>query len=88
MTTTTARGTVYFIGAGPGDPELLTVRGRRLIERCPVCLYAGSLVPAAVVACAYCANATPGVIARPAANTAAATYLPMDTFIEQLLQKA
>ncbi len=44
--------TVYFIGAGPGDPELLTVKGRRLIERCPVCLYAGSLVPAAVVACA------------------------------------
>jgi precorrin-4/cobalt-precorrin-4 C11-methyltransferase len=44
--------TVYFIGAGPGDPELLTVRGRGLIERCPVCLYAGSLVPAAVVACA------------------------------------
>jgi precorrin-4/cobalt-precorrin-4 C11-methyltransferase len=44
--------TVYFIGAGPGDPELLTVRGKRLIERCPVCLYAGSLVPAEVVACA------------------------------------
>jgi precorrin-4/cobalt-precorrin-4 C11-methyltransferase len=44
--------TVYFIGAGPGDPELLTLKGRRLIERCPVCLYAGSLVPPAVVACA------------------------------------
>lgn len=44
--------TVYFIGAGPGDPELLTIKGRKLIERCPVCLYAGSLVPAAVVACA------------------------------------
>ncbi len=44
--------TVYFIGAGPGDPELITVRGRRLIERCPVCLYAGSLVPEAVIACA------------------------------------
>lgn len=42
--------TVYFIGAGPGDPDLLTIKGRRLIERCPVCLYAGSLVPAAVVA--------------------------------------
>jgi len=42
--------TVYFIGAGPGDPDLLTVRGLRLIERCPVCLYAGSLVPAEVVA--------------------------------------
>jgi precorrin-4/cobalt-precorrin-4 C11-methyltransferase len=42
--------TVYFIGAGPGDPELLTLRGHKLIERCPVCLYAGSLVPAEVVA--------------------------------------
>lgn len=44
--------TVYFIGAGPGDPELLTIRGRKLIERCPVCLYAGSLVPPEIVACA------------------------------------
>jgi precorrin-4/cobalt-precorrin-4 C11-methyltransferase len=47
-----ARGKVYFIGAGPGDPDLITVRGRALIERCPVCLFAGSLVPRAVVACA------------------------------------
>ncbi len=44
--------TVHFIGAGPGDPDLITVKGRRLIEACPVCLYAGSLVPEAVVACA------------------------------------
>ena len=44
--------TVYFIGAGPGDAELLTIKGRKLIERCPVCLYAGSLVPVEVVACA------------------------------------
>jgi precorrin-4/cobalt-precorrin-4 C11-methyltransferase len=43
-------GKVYFIGAGPGDPDLITVRGRALIERCPVCLFAGSLVPRAVVA--------------------------------------
>ncbi len=42
--------TVHFIGAGPGDPDLITVKGRRLIEQCPVCLYAGSLVPEAVVA--------------------------------------
>ncbi|MAS42885.1 MAG: precorrin-4 C(11)-methyltransferase [Rhodobacteraceae bacterium] len=42
--------TVHFIGAGPGDPELITVRGQRLIASCPVCLYAGSLVPPAVVA--------------------------------------
>jgi precorrin-4/cobalt-precorrin-4 C11-methyltransferase len=45
-----SRGTVYFIGAGPGDPDLITVRGRALIERCPVCLFAGSLVPRSVVA--------------------------------------
>ena len=37
--------TVYFIGAGPGDPELITLKGLRLIQRCPVILYAGSLVP-------------------------------------------
>ncbi len=37
--------TVHFIGAGPGAPDLITVRGRNLIEACPVCLYAGSLVP-------------------------------------------
>jgi len=42
--------TVYFIGAGPGDPDLLTIKGRDLIARCPACLYAGSLVPEAVVA--------------------------------------
>ena len=41
--------TVYFIGAGPGDPDLITVKGRRLVEACKYCLYAGSLVPAAVV---------------------------------------
>ena len=44
--------TVYFIGAGPGDPDLITVKGQRLIARCPVCLFAGSLVPEAVVASA------------------------------------
>ncbi|HSF95570.1 MAG TPA: precorrin-4 C(11)-methyltransferase [Thermohalobaculum sp.] len=40
--------TVHFIGAGPGDPELITVKGLRLIRSCPVCLYAGSLVPEAI----------------------------------------
>ena len=44
--------TVFFIGAGPGDPELLTIKAARIIGECPVCLYAGSLVPAEVVACA------------------------------------
>ncbi len=42
--------TVHFIGAGPGAPDLITLRGRDLIMRCPVCLYAGSLVPQAIIA--------------------------------------
>jgi precorrin-4/cobalt-precorrin-4 C11-methyltransferase len=37
--------TVYFIGAGPGAADLFTVRGQRLLSRCPVCLYAGSIMP-------------------------------------------
>jgi precorrin-4/cobalt-precorrin-4 C11-methyltransferase len=41
--------TVFFIGAGPGDPELLTLKAQRIISQCPVCMYAGSLVPEAVV---------------------------------------
>jgi precorrin-4/cobalt-precorrin-4 C11-methyltransferase len=44
--------TVHFIGAGPGAPDLITVRGRDLIADCPVCLYAGSLVPKALLG--YC----------------------------------
>lgn len=41
--------TVYFIGAGPGDPDLITVKGAKLVETCPVVLYTGSLVPKAVI---------------------------------------
>ena len=37
--------TVYFIGAGPGAADLITVRGQRLLQRCGVCLYAGSIMP-------------------------------------------
>lgn len=47
--------TVYFIGAGPGDPELITVRGQRLIRSCGTILYAGSLVPLAVIE-GHCAS--------------------------------
>lgn len=42
--------TIHFIGAGPGAADLLTLRGRDLIAHCPVCLYAGSLVPEEVLA--------------------------------------
>jgi precorrin-4/cobalt-precorrin-4 C11-methyltransferase len=44
--------TVHFIGAGPGAADLITVRGRDLLARCPVCLYAGSIVPPDLLA--YC----------------------------------
>lgn len=43
---------VYIIGAGPGDPELITLKGASLISRCPIVLYTGSLVPSEVLACA------------------------------------
>jgi precorrin-4/cobalt-precorrin-4 C11-methyltransferase len=42
--------TVFFIGAGPGAADLLTLRGRDILARCPVCLYAGSIVPQAMLA--------------------------------------
>lgn len=42
--------TVHFIGAGPGAPDLLTIRGQAIIASCPVCLYAGSLVPTEILA--------------------------------------
>ena len=45
--------TVHFIGAGPGAADLITLRGRDLLARCPVCLYAGSIVPPAMLA--HCA---------------------------------
>lgn len=41
---------VYFVGAGPGDPELLTLKARRLLRKCRCCIYAGSLVSPAVLA--------------------------------------
>lgn len=47
-----APGVVWFVGAGPGDPELLTLKGRDRIARAKLVLYAGSLVPPAIVACA------------------------------------
>ena len=67
--------TVYFIGAGPGAPDLITVRGQRLIGRCPVCLYAGSLVPAEIVA-----EAPPGALVR---DTAA---MQLDEIVELMAQ--
>ncbi len=64
--------TVFFIGAGPGDPELITVKGQRLVRSCPVILYAGSLVPDAVLA---------GNVAERVVNTA---ELDLDEIIRLL----
>ena len=66
--------TVHFIGAGPGAPDLITVRGRDLIARCPVCLYAGSLVPTGVAA----------AIARPNARIVDTAPLSLDEIIEEM----
>ncbi|MGB3389865.1 MAG: precorrin-4 C(11)-methyltransferase [Pseudaminobacter sp.] len=55
--------TVHFIGAGPGAADLITVRGRNLLARCPICLYAGSIVPAKMLA--YCARGTKLVDTAP-----------------------
>jgi precorrin-4/cobalt-precorrin-4 C11-methyltransferase len=67
--------TVHFIGAGPGAADLITVRGLRLIERCPVCLYAGSLVPRAIVAAA-----------PPGARIVDTAPLTLDTIMMEMTQ--
>jgi len=48
--------TVYFIGAGPGAADLITIRGQRLLQRCQVCLYAGSIMPDDLLT--YCPTGT------------------------------
>lgn len=61
---------VHFIGAGPGDPDLITVKGKRLIEEAPVVLYAGSLVPPGIVA-----------LAKPGATVIDTSPLHLDQII-------
>ena len=65
--------TVYFIGAGPGDPELITVKGQRLLRQCPVILYAGSLVPEALIR-----------NANPEADIANTAEMHLDQIIERI----
>ena len=64
---------VHFIGAGPGDPDLITVKGKRLIEESPVVLYAGSLVPPGIVA-----------LARPDALVIDTSPLHLDQIIDHI----
>jgi precorrin-4/cobalt-precorrin-4 C11-methyltransferase len=65
--------TVHFIGAGPGAADLLTLRGRRLIAECPVCLYAGALVPPEIVS-----HAPPG------ARVVDTQHLTLDQIVGEL----
>lgn len=44
-------GKVYFTGAGPGDPELITIKGQRILKEADVIIYTGSLVPKEVIEC-------------------------------------
>jgi precorrin-4/cobalt-precorrin-4 C11-methyltransferase len=68
-----AQVTVHFVGAGPGAPDLLTLRGQRLIAACPVCLYAGALVPPEIVA-----HAPPG------ARLVDTQHLTLDAIVDEL----
>ena len=65
--------TVHFIGAGPGAADLLTLRGARLISECPVCVYAGSLVPGEVLA-----------HARAGTRLVDTQHLSLDEIVEEL----
>jgi precorrin-4/cobalt-precorrin-4 C11-methyltransferase len=67
--------TVYIIGAGPGDPKLLTLRAAELIESCPVVLYTGSLVPEAAIQ-----------RARPEARVLDSSGMTLDEIIEIMAQ--
>ena len=58
-----AKGHIEIVGAGPGDPDLVSVRGRKMLERADLILYAGSLVPKALTECHK-----PGAIVRSSAD--------------------
>jgi precorrin-4/cobalt-precorrin-4 C11-methyltransferase len=66
--------TVHFIGAGPGAPDLITLRAQRLIAAAPVCLYAGSLIPAEVLA--HC---------PPGARLVDTAELNLDQIVDELI---
>ncbi|XYH98757.1 precorrin-4 C(11)-methyltransferase [Sorangium sp. So ce1128] len=66
---------VYIIGAGPGDPGLITVRGAELVARCPVVMYTGSLVPREVVA-----------TARPDARVIDSSGMTLDQIVEVFVE--
>ena len=73
--TNNSPGKVYFIGAGPGDPDLITLRGRRLIETADLVLYADSLVSPEI--CRF---------ARPGAEVIGTADQTLETILERMLE--
>jgi precorrin-4/cobalt-precorrin-4 C11-methyltransferase len=67
---------VYFIGVGPGDPELLTIKGQRLIQRADVVIYADSLIPPAILD-----------LARPEAEILASSGLTLEAILAVMLDR-
>ncbi|MBN9107974.1 MAG: precorrin-4 C(11)-methyltransferase [Pseudonocardia sp.] len=67
--------TVHFIGAGPGAPDLLTLRGRDLIAASPVCIYAGSLVPSEMLA--FC---------PPGARLVDSALMTLDEIVDEMVR--
>ncbi|RTL68725.1 MAG: precorrin-4 C(11)-methyltransferase [Pseudonocardiaceae bacterium] len=67
--------TVHFIGAGPGAPDLLTLRGRDLIAASPVCIYAGSLVPPEMLA--FC---------PPGARLVDSALMTLDEIVDEMVR--
>ena len=63
QTPTQGKGHIEIVGAGPGDPDLISVRGRKMLERADLILYAGSLVPKELTACHK-----PGAVVRSSAD--------------------
>jgi precorrin-4 C11-methyltransferase len=70
-------GLVVFVGAGPGDPELLTVRGRRIIERADLVIFADSLVHPGV-----------GALAKPGAEVIGSSSLTLEAVAERMIAAA
>lgn len=66
--------TIHFIGAGPGAADLITVRGRTLVEACPVCLHAGSIVPPEILS--WC---------PPGARIVDTAPLDLDAILEEMI---
>jgi precorrin-4/cobalt-precorrin-4 C11-methyltransferase len=68
---------VYFLGAGPGDPDLITVRGQKLLQQADVVVYANSLIPSQLLSWV-----------RPEAETVATASLTLEAIVPLMIERA